>query len=163
MRMRWNTGPLTPDEQHFAQHAPWSWMGATTPAELKLTLLDAAATSRLTAGSKHMCPACGHETGHPTPGHQPDEAASLREMILHLRSATQVEAETIPPGPHRRHPSIPVWIQWNGQWKTQQLTTGAVPPTLTGSTALPLGAPTVEISLLATRSNRSRSPRGGAR
>ena len=84
-------------------------------------------------------------------------------MILHLRNATQVEAETIPPGPHRRHPSIPVWIQWNGQWKTQQLTIGAVPPTLTGYTALPLGAPTVEISLLATRSNRSRSPRGGAR
>ena len=105
-------------------------------------------------------------------------------MILHLRNATQVEAETIPPGPHRRHPSIPVWIQWNGQWKTQnrlrpapswegpptpwsqELTpadTGAAPTLLTDSTAMPVGAVTVESSLLATRNNRSRSPRGGTR
>ncbi|MEC9071377.1 MAG: hypothetical protein VX938_03320, partial [Myxococcota bacterium] len=176
-RMRWRPGPLTPDEQHFAQHVPWSWMGATNPAELKLTLLEAAATSRQTAGSKHMCPACGHETGHPTPGQQMDEEVSLGEMILHLRNATQTEAETIPPGIRRRPPSISVWIQWNGQWKaqnrprpapscegpptpwTQELTpadTGAAPASLTDSTSTPVGAVTVESSLLATRNNRSR-------
>ena len=113
-----------------------------------------------------------------------DEGVSLGEMILHLRNATQSEAETIPPGVHRRHPSIAVWIQWNGQWKTQnrprpapswegpltpwsqELTpagTGAAPAPLTDSTSTPVGVAIAESSLPVTRNNRSRSPRGGTR
>ena len=164
---------------------PWAWLGIETPAELVLTLLQVAATSRLHGGTKHMCPGCGHETGAPAKPERPmDEDVSYGEMLLHLRNAPRRETETLPPGAQRRHPSIAVWIQWNGQWKTQnrprpapswegpltpwtqELTpagTGAAPASLTDPAPTPVGASTAESSSPATRIDRSRSPRGGPR